>query len=126
MRRCRLGTALAFLTIALPACASGPAESFCRHADTFAETMIEVGTLDPLTASEAEELVAFQPRFAEDARELAEEGLMESARVARVWADALESVRGAKSQAERDGAYDKLRRVVRELYGSAGTCPNIR
>jgi hypothetical protein len=101
------------------------AESFCNHANGLGNTMIEVG-LDPLTSSEAERLVAFHPRFIGDGQALREDGLTESAQVAQVWAAALADIRDADSQAGRSAAYEHLRLVVRELYGSTGACPNIR
>jgi hypothetical protein len=101
------------------------AESFCDHANGLGNTMIELGP-GPLTMSAAERLVALQPDFVRDSEALREDGLTESAHVAGVWADALSATRDAGSQADRTAAYDHLRRVVRELYGSTGTCPNLR
>jgi hypothetical protein len=101
------------------------ADSFCDNANGLGNTMIEVG-LDPLSSSEAERLVAFYPDFLTDGQTLRKEGLIESAHVADVWAAALSNLRAADSHTERSAAYDHLRRVVKDLYGSTGRCPNIR
>jgi hypothetical protein len=52
--------------------------------------------------------------------------LTESAHVAEVWAEALAGLRDTDSQTEHDAAYHHLRRVVRDLYGSTGTCSDLR
>lgn len=101
------------------------AELFCDHANGLGNTMIEVGPA-ALTMSGAERLAAFQPDFVRDSQALRADGLRESAHVAEVWADALAEIRDADSQAERGAAYDHLQRVVGDLYGSTGSCPNIR
>ena len=98
---------------------------FCDHANGLGNTMIVIGD-EPLTASEANALVSFQSKFARDSQALHVEGRTESAQVARVWAEALADLRDADSQGERDAAYEHLQRVVRALYGSTGTCPNLR
>jgi hypothetical protein len=101
------------------------AESFCDHANGLGNTMIEVGP-GPLTMSGAERLVAFHRDFVRDSQALREDGLAESAHVADLWADALAAIRNAGSSADRTAADNHLRRVVRDRYGSTGTCPNLR
>ena len=101
------------------------AESFCLHGNGLGNTMIEIGS-DRLSTSDAERLVAFHPHFVRDSQALHQDGLTESAHVAKVWAAALAEIRDADSQAARSAAYEHLRRVVRDLYGSTGICPNIR
>jgi hypothetical protein len=101
------------------------AKSFCDHANGLGNTMIEVGD-GPLTASGAERLAAFHPDFLGDSEALRDDSLIESAHVAEAWAGTLADIRDADTVAERSAAYQHLRRVVKDLYGSTGICPRLR
>ncbi len=101
------------------------AEGFCDHANGLGNAMIEVGP-GPLTVSEADRLVEFQNDFMSDSTRLREAGMPESAHAAQVWGDALADLGAAGTQEERNQAHEHLQRVVRELYGSTGSCPDLR